>query len=938
MNYIEKHHDLYNNNLNILRHKDPLVAYKLELIHEFNQIQFCETQQNELNLSRYRFGITDYYHSPDGAFEEAKKTVENEIEPKTEAIFFYGLGLAYIYDALKEWLKKNPKRHLIILEDDLEVINSFLYTERAGELLQDAQATIFTFEDLYEYDKFFKLNSRFLHLKIQFLTLPYYILKREKESFDLCYRILYDHNWVKHIHEEYMSGQAGFLKNLYPDLLQLPESYLATGLYNKFTNIPAIICGAGPSLEKNIELLKTLTDRALIFAGGSSMNVVNSYGLIPHFGIGIDPNPEQCHRLITNHCFHTPFFYRHRLSEQAFELIQGSRIYVPGSHSTFSSFMEEKLGISHPPLDEGHNVVTFCTEIARHLGCNPIIYVGMDLAFTEVKTYAQGIGTHPLWLGISKPYEQQESHVVSRVGIDGQKITTKWDWLGEANWFTHYSIAHPEIQILNATEGGLGFNFVPNWTLEKVADEILTQTYDLSSKIKGEIQNSQIPVTKLNIIELIQEIKKSLLTSIEYCNTIISEEYKLLVNNSDADKKSLFTTKAILFESLLHDELAYEYFLKDFENARSSLEASTGKPTEFEAQVKQLISRFQFLSAVLSQHVNILQKSMVKFIFFKTSTETTINTKKSTIYQEGDKYKFEKDHLILKDAELNLNFDIEFKSTEKTDYYPSDKLKIQSYYDNKRNLQGPSRFYSESGTLLAEHWFVKGQKQGKSSSYYYFGGLQSLERYKDNQLHGKQEYYFKNGTPHILLEYNNGLLNGKVSIFNNEGFLIRELNYKNGKRHGKEQMWNEKKNCIIECEYNDGIPVNAAYEWSSNGKLIKEITINHYPDDFDASFWNESGELLQSFKKGSEDFSIYYDERQKQAELLGDALENVEKNIDSLLLGSTDKTELDPQLRSEFLTMKNSIRELQNMKLELRSIKEASEKLAIIPSAIPEKM
>src|SRR6516225_4498095 len=111
---------LYDKNINLFKKKDALTAFQLEYIHQFNELQFCKTTKGELNLRKSRYSITDYYHSQEGAADEANEIFEKEIDEKVPVVFFYGLGLGYIYEPLKEWLKKDPKRHLIILEDDLE--------------------------------------------------------------------------------------------------------------------------------------------------------------------------------------------------------------------------------------------------------------------------------------------------------------------------------------------------------------------------------------------------------------------------------------------------------------------------------------------------------------------------------------------------------------------------------------------------------------------------------------------------------------------------------------------------------------------------------------------------------------------------------------------------------------------------------------------------
>src|SRR5207237_8873071 len=61
-------------------------------------------------------------------------------------------------------------------------------------------------------------------------------------------------------------------------------------LKDKFLNIPVLIVGAGPSLEKEAHLIEKFN--GLIFAGGAALNVLT---LEPHFAAGIDKTEFKPH-------------------------------------------------------------------------------------------------------------------------------------------------------------------------------------------------------------------------------------------------------------------------------------------------------------------------------------------------------------------------------------------------------------------------------------------------------------------------------------------------------------------------------------------------------------------------------------------------------------------------------------------------------------------
>ena len=125
-------------------------------------------------------------------------------------------------------------------------------------------------------------------------------------------RIKYSLNRQAGLHTEFAVADSGVLSNYYKNILKLDGVHASRGLYEEFRNIPAIICGPGPSLDKNIDVLRTLGDRALIIAGGTGINALNAGGVIPHICVSIDPNTAQKTRIIASKSYDVPLLYRSR--------------------------------------------------------------------------------------------------------------------------------------------------------------------------------------------------------------------------------------------------------------------------------------------------------------------------------------------------------------------------------------------------------------------------------------------------------------------------------------------------------------------------------------------------------------------------------------------------------------------------------------------------
>jgi len=157
-------------------------------------------------------------------------------------------------------------------------------------------------------------------------------------------------------------------------------------LKNAFEKVPAIICGAGPSITGEIEKIGKIKEHALIFAGGSALNVLAKKGVTPHFSGGVDPGAP-FEKFQTHLGFLTPFFYQMRISHENLSLIHHEPICFGESNGAlFSNFLEDKFDL--PSFSSGWCVGNFLSNIALYLGCDPIIFIGMDFSYTIGNKYA----------------------------------------------------------------------------------------------------------------------------------------------------------------------------------------------------------------------------------------------------------------------------------------------------------------------------------------------------------------------------------------------------------------------------------------------------------------------------------------------------------------------------------------------------------------------
>jgi len=546
----------------------------------------------------------------------------------TNVLFVYGVGFGYAYLAAKDWLLRGHK--LIFLEDDLDVIYHLFNTEIGRDIVHDKNVSLYYFENLEEAKSItLALRWEFLLKKIEVSSLDFYAKTKKDKSQELTHRLLNDQSLHNSLVKEYLDYGASFFKNFYQNLKVLPGSYNGSSLFGKFKNVPAIICGAGPSLDQHFSMLKEMQNKALIFAGGSSLNALISNGITPHFGAGIDPNSAQKLRISQTCHVKIPFFFRNRINDEALKLIKGKKLYIPGSGGyDVSEWFEEKLGIDHDIiLDEGHNVINFEVEIARAMGSHPIIFVGMDLGYTNMRTYSKGIveDTKVNKQDILKENQERDADdfdlkAILKQDIYGKPIYTLWKWIIESEWMGEFVKLHPGILLINATEGGLGFPGIKNQSLKSVQKKYLNKNYRLSTRIETYLKKGRMPqVTAKKIKGLLKELKMSLSRCVKNLDSLL-EEIETTIHKINLLKEiepgyNVLTGRAALFESDLFEEIGYKYILDIFSETYSAVlnhemrQIRIGQMSEKEKALKKLelnAKRLAFLKTVALVNLEIM--------------------------------------------------------------------------------------------------------------------------------------------------------------------------------------------------------------------------------------------------------------------------------------------------------------------------------------------
>ena len=489
-----------------------------------------------------------------GPIVPTPETVEIDHLEKLEIVYIYGLGLGAMYPLLKEWLSSSKERDLVFLEENLSAIAPFLQSEHATEILSHPQVHIRYNMDRRRLTPFLKECAEAFPLEnIGVFPLPSYKSSR-------FYRLrLKLHRLTTIQHALYLENHYYnlFFKNLHPNFYRMETAFDGNGLQGAFQGTPAVICGAGPSLANDLETLRTLQGRALIIAGGSAITALSKQGIHPHFGIALDPNEEEVKRFKEGAAFETPLLYASRLHPRVFDTMNGPHGYLQTqTGGAAERWLEEKLEVKGPPLQEGFtlealSVTTTAIEWAATAGCNPIILVGVDLAFTGGQPYAPGITPSS-----KKKIDDVRTaeRLLKRKDIFGNPVETLVKWVMESSAISTFAKRNPQLTFINATSGGLGFEKIPHRPLKDLS---LPPPQDLQGKIHHLIQRHPLKLQG-KVGPHLDSLRKSLQEGESYCTLALEELERIKGSPKDPE-----TGRLIFAQMELETLDCYAVFLQD---------------------------------------------------------------------------------------------------------------------------------------------------------------------------------------------------------------------------------------------------------------------------------------------------------------------------------------------------------------------------------------
>ncbi|TEX99754.1 DUF115 domain-containing protein [Campylobacter sp. US42a] len=497
--------DLFLKNTQALFEVDQILAYKLRSLEKID----FKILQNENGINFIKDDIA-LYKNPNQEILESSTLFKSEYK-KYPVLFFYGFGNGIFYKAL---CKNKNHKHIIIFEDELEILalafHLFDFTQELkseklilfyNPSLTTAQlSTLFTYKNIHTSIKIFNL---FIHNEFYSKFYGTQIQTLNNELIEIIRFIALNKG---NDPQDSLIGIKHTLNNLSKTLNHGVFQDFLKERRNKAKN--AIIVSTGPSLIKQLPLLKQYAKKAAIFCTDSSYPILAKHNIKPDYVLSLE-------RVIyTSEFFNNDFkeFDKNILFIIASLTHENTIKYLEKNQRNYMLVQRPLYSAANLKLDEfgylgvGHSVANMAYELASALRHENIILIGQDLAYGNDGT------SHPK----EHIFGEQDNAIIGEFytlayGGNGQ-VRTQLSWNLFRQAFEKDIFFAKEklgIDTYNCTEGGARIEGSIEkpfaWVCKNLLNENLEKPFAFPKKLSDKKMEQKFKQTKKLLIENIKE-------------------------------------------------------------------------------------------------------------------------------------------------------------------------------------------------------------------------------------------------------------------------------------------------------------------------------------------------------------------------------------------------------------------------------------------------
>ncbi|HBD9062445.1 TPA: flagellin modification protein PseD, partial [Campylobacter jejuni] len=374
-------------------------------------------------------------------------------------LYFYGFGNGILFKAL---LQNKNHQHIVVFEKDIEIIWIMFHILDFSSELQSARLMVLQTSslDIELFSNFCSSKPFFQFSRIYFLELmSHYYERFHEDVLELNKKLVQDFkdSILSHGNDplDALQGIEQFVYNL-PSMITHP-SYKELLSKRKNLSDTAIIVSTGPSLTKQLPLLKKYASKATIFCADSSYPILAKHNIKPDYVLSLERIP------LTSEFFNNDFgeFDKDILFVLKSYVHPHTTKYLQKNNRNFMLVSTYASFINYLKLDDfgyfnmGFSVANMNFLLAIHLKHKNIVLIGQDLAYAK-----DGLSHTKDYSNLDKHeghFQRDKNKYTTQAYGDNGKVESSFVWtLFRHNFEQDVANAKKNYYITtyNCTEGG----------------------------------------------------------------------------------------------------------------------------------------------------------------------------------------------------------------------------------------------------------------------------------------------------------------------------------------------------------------------------------------------------------------------------------------------------------------------------------------------------
>ena len=438
-------------------------------------------------------------------------------------LYFYGFGNGILFKAL---LQNKNHQHIVVFEKDIEIIWIMFHILDFSNELQNARLMILENDKLQTQDYTELCSSKpfFQFSRIYFLELmSHYYERFHEDVLKINHKLAETFKKVILMHgndsTDALQGIEQFVYNL-PSMITHP-SYEELLAKRKNSSDTAIIVSTGPSLTKQLPLLKKYASKATIFCADSAYPILAKHDIKPDYVCMLERTDFTAE--FFNHDFgefdrDIVFICAGVVHPKAIEYLKSRNLVITQKVLTFPYYINLK-DFSYAAV--GFSVAHMSYFLSVLLNHKNIILIGQDLA------YAKNGNSHPDDYQNSATYESQTyEHILTKAYGGKEEVKTHEVWIFFKQMLETMIIEY-SIPTYNCTEGGARIEGAIEkpflWACENLLHKDLNKPFEKLEPLSLKKQN-----------EFLLKAYYKVCKSIEHCrdfNDKFFKSYKKIKNS-----------------------------------------------------------------------------------------------------------------------------------------------------------------------------------------------------------------------------------------------------------------------------------------------------------------------------------------------------------------------------------------------------------------------